>query len=133
VPDELTNAVVGERLGALPSDQGFVLDGYPRTVPQARALHRMLGALGRLEPRPVFVQLDVPRDVLRARLRRRRDLERRGDDTDEDVTARRLEVYEAETAPVRDVVTEWADVVTVDGDRSPDAVGEEIAAALRCR
>jgi adenylate kinase len=76
------------------------------------------------------VHLDVPRDVLMARLRRRRDLEGRDDDTD-DVIARRLEVYEAETAPVRDAVSDWADVVTIDGDQPPDAVAEEIVGALR--
>jgi adenylate kinase len=132
VPDDLTDEIVGERLRALPPDQGFVLDGYPRTVRQARALQRLLAELGRLEPRPVFVHLDVPRDVLMARLRRRRDLEDRSDDSD-DVIARRLEVYEAETAPVRDAVTNWADVVTINGDQSPEAVADEIAAALRSR
>jgi adenylate kinase len=132
VPDDVTDEVVSGRLRALPPDQGFVLDGYPRNVRQARALQRLLAELGRLEPRPVFVRLDVPRDVLIARLRRRRDLEDRGDDTDE-VIARRLEIYEAETAPVRDVVSEWADVVTIDGDRSPEAVTDEIAAVLRRR
>jgi adenylate kinase len=130
VPDDLTEEVVGARLRALPPDQGFVLDGYPRNVPQAQALHRLLGGLSRLEPRPVFVRLDVPRDVLMARLRRRRDLEGRADDTDE-VIARRLDLYEAQTAPVLDAVTDWADVVAVDGDRPPEDVAEEIVAALR--
>jgi adenylate kinase len=130
VPDDVTDEVVGGRLRALPTDQGFVLDGYPRNVRQAHALHRLLGELGRLQPRPVVVHLDVPRDVLMVRLRRRRDLEGRDDDTD-DVIARRLEVYEAETAPVRDAVSDWADVVTIDGDQPPDAVAEEIVGALR--
>lgn len=130
VPDHLTDEVVGERLRALPTDQGFVLDGYPRNARQARALHRLLGELGRLEPRPVFVQLDVPRDVLMARLRRRRELDGRGDDT-EDVIARRLAIYATETAPVRDAVTDWADVVTIDGNRPPDAVADAVAGALR--
>lgn len=130
VPDHLTDEVVGERLRALPTDRGFVLDGYPRNVRQARALHRLLGALGRLEPRPVFVHLDVPRDVLMARLRRRRELDGRGDDS-EDVIARRLEVYATETEPVRDAVTDWADVVTIDGDQPPQTVADAIAGALR--
>jgi adenylate kinase len=129
VPDDLTDEVVGERLRALPTDRGFVLDGYPRNVRQAHALHSLLGELGRLEPRPVFVHLDVPRDVLVARLRRRRGLEGRADDTD-DVITRRLEVYEAETAPVRDAVTDWANVVTIDGDQPPDAVAGEILRAV---
>jgi adenylate kinase len=132
VPDKVTDEVVGERLRALPTDQGFVLDGYPRNVAQAHALHRLLGELGRLQPRPVVVHLDVPRDALMARLRRRRNLEGRDDDTD-DVIARRLQVYDAETAPVRDAVCDWADVVTIDGDQPPDAVAEEIVGTLRAR
>ena len=125
VPDELTDQVVGERLRTLPADEGFVLDGYPRNVRQARALRRLLGELGGLEQRPVFLYLDVPRDVLVERLRRRG----RTDDTD-DVIARRLEVYDAETAPVRDAVSDWADVVAINGDQPPDAIAEEIVGVL---
>jgi adenylate kinase len=126
VPDDLTDEVVGEQLRALPPDRGFVLDGYPRSVRQAQALHRLLSELGRLNPRPVFLYLDVPRDVLMERLRRRG----RADDTDA-VIAERLEVYEAETAPVRDAITDWADVVTIDGDQPPDAVAREVLGAVR--
>jgi adenylate kinase len=125
VPDALTDKVVGERLRRLAADQGFVLDGYPRNARQAHALRRLLGELGRLEQRPVFLYLDVPRDVLVGRLRRRG----RSDDTD-DVIARRLELYDAETAPVRDAVGEWADVVTINGDQPPDAVAEEVLRAV---
>jgi adenylate kinase len=125
VADEPTDQVIGEHLRTLPADHGFVLDGYPRSVRQARALRRVLGELGRLEQRPIFVELDVPHDVLVQRLRRRG----RGDDTD-DVIARRLELYDAETAPVRDAAREWADVVTVNGDQPPDAVAEDVLRAV---
>jgi adenylate kinase len=132
VPDELVDDVVAQQLGALPADQGFVLDGYPRDVRQAGTLRRMLGELGRLEPRPVFVHLDVPRDVLIDRLRRRRELEHRDDDADEAI-ARRFEVYETETVPVLEAVTDWADVVRVDGDQPPDAVAERVFASVQQR
>jgi adenylate kinase len=125
VPDDLTDQIVAERLSALPADQGFVLDGYPRNVRQARALRRLLGELGRLEQRPVFVYLDVPRDALVERLRRRG----RSDDTD-DVIARRLDLYDEETAPLRDAVGEWADVVAINGDQPPDAVADQVLRAV---
>jgi adenylate kinase len=129
VPDEIANQVIGERIEALPADREFVLEGYPRSAAQADALHRLLADLGRLAPRPVFVQLDTTRAELLRRLRRRRDTEDRSDDTDEAI-ARRLEIYDETTTPVLDKVTEWADLVKVNGDQSVDAVFEEIVAAL---
>jgi adenylate kinase len=98
VPDDVTDQVVRARLESIPAGRGFILDGYPRTVAQAEALRGLLAELGRLEPRPVFVRLDVPRDTVLERLRRRRGLEQRADDTDARAV-RRLEIYDAETAP----------------------------------
>jgi adenylate kinase len=129
VPDEIADQVIRERLQALPTDGGFVLEGYPRTVAQTEALHRLLGELGQLEPRPVVVRLDTSRDELLRRLRRRRDIEDRSDDTD-DAIARRLEIYDEETTPVADMVTEWADVVPIDGDQPIEAVAEDIEQAV---
>ena len=108
---------------ALPADREFVLEGYPRNAAQADALHRVLADLGRLEPRPVVVQLDTSRDELLRRLRRRRDIEDRSDDTDEAI-ARRLEIYDETTTPVAGMVAEWADVVPINGDQSVDAVAD---------
>jgi adenylate kinase len=125
VPDDVTDKLVRERLEALSADQGFVLDGYPRNVAQAEALHGLLADLGRLEPRPVVLRLDVPREELMQRLRRRRDVEDRPDDTEEGIR-RRLEVYADETAPVLAALDDWADVLTIHGDQPPEAVAEEM-------
>jgi adenylate kinase len=131
LPDDVAERVVRERLAALPDDQGFVLDGYPRSPAQADALQRMLSELGRLEPRPVVVQLDVPRDELVRRLTRRRDLEGRPDDTDAAI-AHRLALDDAQALPLMDALTGWADVLHVDGAQPAEAVTEQIVAALRC-
>jgi adenylate kinase len=129
VPDAIADQVIRERLEALPAGRKFVLEGYPRNAAQADALHRLLADLGYLEPRPVVVRLDTSRDELLRRLRRRRDIEGRSDDTDEAI-ARRLEIYDETTTPVAGMVEEWADVVPINGDQSVDAVAEEIVEAL---
>jgi adenylate kinase len=132
VPDEVTNALVREQLDTMPAERGTVFDGYPRTAAQADALHRVLAEQGRLEPRPAVLRLNVPGDDLLDRLRRRRDVEGRLDDTDEAI-ARRVEIYDAETAPMLDAVADWADVVTVDAGRPIDAVAEEMLDRLHPR
>ncbi len=93
VPSELTNELVDDRLNDPDVGEGFILDGYPRSVPQAQALHDMLERRG--------IQLDavlefrVPEDTLFERLKARG----RADDTD-DVIRNRMNVYRDETAPL---------------------------------
>jgi adenylate kinase len=129
VPDAVTDQVLAERLKAVPAGQGFVLDGYPRTAAQAETLRRVLAELGRLEPRPVVLRLDVPREELLRRLRRRRALEGRHDDTDE-VIARRLDIHETETTPVLGALADWTDVLAIDGDQPVEAATDEIVTKL---
>ncbi len=124
-PDELIDDVVRDRLEALSPEQGFVLDGYPRTAAEAYSLRELLARRGRLEPRPVTVWLEVPREELVRRLRRRRELEGRADDADE-ALARRLSVHDAHAGAVRDALDSWTDVVVIDGRPAVDAVTEEI-------
>ncbi len=130
VPTELVDSLIRERLQAMAADRGFVLDGYPRTAGEARALRTTLAELGRSEPRPVVIWLEVACDELLARLRRRRGQEKRPDDSDEAV-ARRLEVYGREALALRDALSSWTDVITVDGSQPPDAVAAQIAGVVR--
>jgi adenylate kinase len=123
---------VRERIQALPPGQGFVLDGYPRTAAEARSLKQSLAQIGRLEPRPLVLWLDVPRDALLRRLRRRRALEGRADDA-EDAIARRLATHDAHAQAVREALDCWAEVIVIDGDRPADAVTESIQDGLRAR
>jgi adenylate kinase len=125
VPHELVDAVVRDRLEALPPEQGFVLDGYPRTAAEAHSLRELLARLRRLEPRPVVVWLEVPREELVRRLRRRQELEGRADDADR-ALARRLAIHDAHVGAVRDALGSWTDVVVIDGSRLVDVVTEEI-------
>lgn len=129
VPDEVTDKAVRRRLEAIPAEQGVILDGYPRSAAQADTLRRLLAQSGRLVPRPLVVRLDVPVDELLHRLRRRRRMEGRADDTDE-VIRSRLQIHDAEAARAVDAMSDWADVVEIDGAQPPEAVGQEVLEKL---
>ena len=108
---------------------GFVLDGYPRTMPQAEALDELLRELGR--SLDVVFDFQVPdRDVLLQRMLRRAADEGRSDDTPEAIQ-RRLELYERETAPLVEYYrTTRVNVVGVHADRTVDEVFREIDESL---
>ena len=97
VPDEVTNAMVRERLAADDAHFGFLLDGYPRTLDQAAVLDEILAAQGRSLDAAVVLQVD-PEELVQ-RLLRRAEIEHRSDDTEE-VIRRRFEVYDAQTSPL---------------------------------
>jgi len=129
VPEDVVDRVVRERLEALSDEEGFVIDGYPRTASEASTLRQSLAQIGRLEPRPLVFWLEVPRDALLRRLRRRRVHEARADDA-EDAIARRLATHDAHAHAVREALDGWAEVIVIDGDRPADAVTDDILDAL---
>jgi adenylate kinase len=119
VPSELTNELVDDRLSNSDADGGFILDGYPRSVQQAKALHDMLERRGtRLD---AVLEFRVPEDVLLERLKARG----RADDTDE-VILNRMKVYRDETAPLIEYYR--SELKTVD---AVGTVDEVFARALR--
>jgi adenylate kinase len=119
VPATLTNALVDDRLNDPDAADGFILDGFPRSVEQAEALAEMLAKRGlKLD---AVVEFRVPEDELVARLKGRG----RADDT-EDVIRNRFKVYRDETAPLLDFYAD--DLKTVDAVGSLDEV---FARALR--
>jgi adenylate kinase len=112
VPDDVTNAMVRDRLAADDTRSGFLLDGYPRTVDQVAVLDALLDELGR--KLDAVVVLTVEPDELVQRLVRRAELEHRSDDT-EDVIRRRQQVYAEETLPAIDLYDVRGLVIPVDG------------------
>jgi adenylate kinase len=147
VPDSVVIGLVDERLLAKDASAGFLLDGFPRTVPQAQALDKLLETKRiRLDG---VVQIDVKRDLLveRAVLRRTdkrtgqiyhlkynpppfgADLEHRVDDQPETV-AKRLDAYEAMTAALLPYYDAKGLLRRVDGTLSPGEVNAEIIKAL---
>jgi adenylate kinase len=127
VPDELMIALIRERLAQEDTQDGFILDGFPRTTAQAEALDQMFGEIGRNFS--VVFALQIPDSVAFERLRLRAQLERRADDTDEAIR-RRLENYHRETEPLIEYYRTRGNLVPIHGDRSEGEVFAEIQAAL---
>ena len=123
VPDDLTIALVEERLAKPDAAKGVIFDGFPRTRPQAEALDALLGG-GGLD---VVLNIEVPEDAARNRMVKRAQLEGRADDTPEAID-RRLALYEKQTRPLLDYYRDK--VVEVDGLGSIDEVFERVVKAI---
>jgi adenylate kinase len=130
VPDTLTNALVADRLSQDDCTSGFLLDGYPRTLDQVRALDEVLATQG--NQLDVVVELTVDPEIVIDRIRVRATEQGRTDDT-EDVMRNRLELYARETAPLIQVYGGREILVSVDGIGSIDGVTGRIVDALGLR
>ncbi|WP_438435301.1 adenylate kinase [Gorillibacterium sp. sgz500922] len=155
VPDEITNGIVRERLQEKDCENGFLLDGFPRTISQAEALDGMLTAMGREIDH--VIDLHVDRDKLLARITGRRicrscgatyhilfnppakegvcdkcggELYQRADDTVEKVGTR-LDEYINKTAPLLDYYQAKGKLRKLNGEQDINAVTEEIHSILR--
>jgi adenylate kinase len=127
VPDDVTNAMVADRLGQPDTAKGWLLDGYPRTLDQVHTLDRMLAeAGGALDS---VLELTVDTDAVVERLFRRAEIEGRSDDN-ADTIRRRMEVYAAQTAPLTQEYAKRGLLVQVDGMGTMDEVTDRIVAAL---
>lgn len=123
VPDDIVVEVVEERFqNPAEVENGFVLDGFPRTETQAEELDRILGSKNPLD---LVVDLDVPKALCIERL-----LERGRDDDNRDSIDRRLELYEQETKPLLDLYRYREQLVQVDGVGNEDEVHKRLLAAI---
>lgn len=155
VPDEVVCGIVEERISEPDCRQGFILDGFPRTLPQAEFVDRMLEAKGRGSPRVINIQVD--QDVLMKRLTGRRTcavcgeiynvyfgppkqagvcdkdggkLLQRADDN-EDTIRQRLVAYENQTRPLIDYYRQKNLLHDVDGNRDPEPIAQELCQFLK--
>ena len=119
VPDNLTTAMLRERLQERDARNGFLLDGYPRNVSQMDDLDGILDAAG--TSLDAVVEITAHDDEIVRRLLLRSGAEGRSDDT-EDVIRHRLELYRQETEPVIERYGRRALLVSVDGTADVDAV-----------
>lgn len=127
VPDEITNAIVRDRLAQDDTAPGFLLDGYPRTTGQVEALDEMLGDAG--HALDAVVELTVDTDEVVQRLLARAQDQGRADDTEE-VIRERMRIYAEETAPLAAVYKERGLLRRVDGMGTVDEVTARIDAVL---
>ena len=127
VSDELMLGVLEERFAEPDTRGGFILDGYPRNLAQARALDQLLERIG--QPMDVAVQLEVGTDLLVQRLAGRAQAEGRADDSP-DAVRNRLAVYDQQTAPVVDFYRNLGKLVHLDGVGTLDEVFTRIVEAI---
>jgi adenylate kinase len=130
VPDSVTNDLVRDRLSMDDAQAGFLLDGYPRTADQVSELDSILD--GHDKSLDAVILLTADTDEIVRRLLNRAIEQGRTDDT-EGVIRHRLEVYEAETAPLISVYASRGLVVMVDGLGAIEDVTERIVEALHAR
>jgi adenylate kinase len=133
VPDEVVVAIIAERISRPDAARGFVLDGFPRTVPQAQALDRLLAERGlKLDG---VIELKVDEDMLLARIQKRvAEMTARGEklraDDNPEVLKGRLAAYRAQTAPLADYYASKGMHRGVDGMLPIDAVTAAIGRIL---
>ena len=127
VPDTLTNALVASRLEEEDAREGFLLDGYPRTLDQVAFLDDLLASKG--QSLDAVVQLVADTDAVVARLRRRSVEQGRVDDSEEAIRHRQ-EVYARETMPLIEVYRDRDLLIVVDGLGEIDDVSQRITDAL---
>ncbi|MCS7031772.1 MAG: adenylate kinase [Gloeomargarita sp. SKYG116] len=125
VPDAVVIRVMEERLAAPDAQAGWILDGFPRTVPQAEALDELLARLG--QPCDAIINLEVPEEVLLPRLLQRAKEQNRADDTPE-VIQNRLQEYYSKTQPLLDFYGQR--VIRIDGTQPIPQVTAQIQAHL---
>ncbi|MBS9775982.1 MAG: adenylate kinase [Fusobacterium sp.] len=145
VPDEVVNGLVAERLAEKDCEKGFIMDGFPRTVVQAKVLDEILEKMGKKIEK--VIALNVPDEDIIERITGRRtskvtgkiyhikynppvdekeeDLIQRSDDTKE-VVEKRLATYKEQTAPVFDYYNVQNKVSEIDGAKSLDEITKEI-------
>jgi adenylate kinase len=128
VPDEIMSDMIEERLSREDVANGFILDGYPRNLDQARSLDDMLERLG--QPADIAIQIDVDSEQIIKRLANRAEQENRVDDS-EDVVRNRMRVYHEKTAPVIDYYAGKGVLTHVMGDGPVDEIQERIISVLK--
>ncbi len=128
VPDNLIVSLIKERVKETDCQQGYILDGFPRTVPQAESLAEMLSNQG--ESITSVVLFDVTEEDVLARLKHRQETEGRADDTVE-VQMERLRVYRELTAPLIDYYKKTNLLKTIEASGSIEEVYSKLLSALK--
>ena len=127
VPDEIMAGIIEERLTRADVANGFILDGYPRNVPQAKSLDAMLERLGK--PVEEALHIDVDPEQIIKRIAKRAEEEGRSDDAEETVR-NRMRVYAEQTAPVADYYEGRGLLTRVLGDGDIDEIQQRILSVL---
>lgn len=128
VPDEVTISMLESEVDKNPTAEGFIFDGFPRTIPQAEALEKFLNGKGTDVTK--MVALDVAEDELVKRLLLRGSESGRADDSDESIIRNRIQVYNDQTAVVANYYSAKNRFEAVDGIGSIDEITQRLFAAI---
>ena len=127
VPDEVTVAMVRDRLAQADCVNGAILDGFPRTAAQAEALDDLLSELKSQVNIAPYIK--VEQEALVTRLLKRAETEGRADDNEETIRVR-MRVYQEETAPLLDYYRAKGLLVEINGEQSIEAVQDELVSTI---
>jgi len=125
VPDQVVIGMVDEKLKENKNSNGFIFDGFPRTVPQAEALETLLNEKG--EAIAGMIALDVPEEELKKRIKERGKTSGRADDQDEQKIENRIKVYADETLPVANYFDQKGKFVKIEGVGTIDEIFKSIS------
>ncbi|WP_216381319.1 adenylate kinase [Arcanobacterium phocae] len=128
VPDSVTNEIVRRRLAQPDALNGFLLDGYPRTLEQIEALDSMLAEND--QSMDAMIVIAIPDEEVEGRLLKRAEIEGRADDTPE-VIAHRVAVYHEATEPIIEAYRKRGKLVTIDGIGTIEEVRSRIVAGVK--
>ncbi|ERP31616.1 adenylate kinase [Chitinivibrio alkaliphilus] len=130
VPDEVTIRLVAHRLDQHDARNGFILDGFPRSVSQAKALEEILANLN--EQIDIIIDLYAPDDVIKMRLRRRAKYMGRIDDANPEIIDKRIETYHKQSEPCLEYFRKQDDlVIDLDGSGEICDIHETIKNLIR--
>lgn len=128
VPDEVTISMLKAEVEKSPEAKGFIFDGFPRTTAQAEALDEFLNERG--DSIELMLALEVSEEELKTRLLARAEVSGRADDADPEVIQNRINVYNAETAPVADFYKAAGKLRAVNGLGSIEEITERLVASI---
>ena len=128
VPDEVTISMLKAEVEKSPEAAGFIFDGFPRTTAQAEALDAFLSECD--DSIEAMVALEVPEDELKSRLLARAETSGRADDADPEVIQNRINVYNAETAPVADFYRKSGKFKSVNGLGSIEEITNRLVESI---
>ena len=128
VPDQIVIGMVDDKIKSTTGTNGFIFDGFPRTVPQAEALDQLLRSAG--ESITVMISLDVPEKVLKERLRNRATISGRTDDQDDNKIQTRIEEYREKTLPVASYYKQQQKLVLINGVGTIEEIFNNICIVL---
>lgn len=122
VPDEVVEGMIASQFDNPRNFDGFLLDGFPRTLGQARDLDAMLAARG--SEVTGVIGLMIPEDLIRARIKGRAVIEGRADDANDEIITNRINTYHEKTEPIIDYYKSKGKYYEVDGDGGPGEEGK---------